>query len=270
MVILPCVKEAISHYRNIMFNSIKLIMKNYLIAAIAGLVLLCGCDSATMHPDATSQDIQYYNICLVLDGTDRLSKQNTVDMVSVAELIEMAQKISEEGLGTLYVTYVDSDCDNNSVCIYENNQVRPADLAPKKGYEMNSTYEKSKEDVVKSQHAYDCASKAALDDFARGCTAIVDAAYSDNVAMQKSGSDVNGAINKAVRLLQASEQKAMESHVILVSDGCDNVGKELRTPLPSNTKLYFVNGNVSKHQYKDIVSKEFVSLSQASKSIFNK
>ena len=87
------------------------------------------------------------------------------------------------------------------------------------------------------------------------------------MAKQKNGSDVNGAINQAIRVLQASEDGSSTSYIILVSDGCDNVGKELQ-PIPDNTELIVVNTNVTKHQYGDLVSREFVNLQQAMKYIF--
>ena len=108
----------------------------------------------------------------------------------------------------------------------------------------------------------------AIGTLSRDCERICNIAYSDEVAKQKNGSDVNGAINQAIRLLRANEQQSDYSYIILVSDGCDNVGKELAF-FPQSAQLLLVNSNVAKHQYDDIVEREFVTLSQASNYIFN-
>ena len=87
--------------------------------------------------------------------------------------------------------------------------------------------------------------------FSRDCERICNIAYSDEVAKQKNGSDVNGAINQAIRLLRANEQQSDYSYIILVSDGCDNVGKELAF-FPQSTQLLLINSNVAKHQSANI------------------
>ena len=84
---------------------------------------------------------------------------------------------------------------------------------------------------------------------------------------KKKGSDVNGAINKASKLLRASTQEGVHSYIILVSDGCDNVGKELNK-FDTNTELTIVNSTTIKHQYQEYVSKEYVTLKQVYNYIF--
>lgn len=234
---------------------------------IAIMALLHGCTSQTSEPQGTTTNIKQYNICLVLDGTDRLSEQNGVPQVTVEEIKELSDMLSTKGVGTLYVSYVDNNCDNNNVVIFEWGKTRPDDIGRKPDYMMMSEYKNQKEDCKAKQDEYDDCRDSTVTAFSKECIPILEAAYSDFVAKQKNGSDVNGAINQAIRMLQASEDGSSTSYIILVSDGCDNVGKELQ-PIPDNTELIVVNTNVTKHQYGDLVSREFVNLQQAVKYIF--
>ncbi len=236
--------------------------------AAAMITMLHSCSAVTDETLSEFHKTNRYNICLIIDGTDRLCNQNEVPCVSVVEMDSLASFICKEGIGTLYVSYVDKDCDNNKIAIFEKNDERPADIGPKPSYVQVSKYNKEKEQCLKDQDAYDKKQEEAINQFSVECDIIVSNAYSDSVAKQPKGSDVNGAINKAIRLLRASEQADGKSFIILVSDGCDNVGKQLHS-LPHDIELLLVNSNVSKHHYEDIVSKEFVSLKQAHKYIFN-
>lgn len=242
--------------------------KLLLIMATAIMIVLQSCGAIADEKQSELQKTTYYNICLIIDGTDRLCNQNDVPYVSVAEMESLASFICKNGLGTLYVSYVDKDCDNNKIAIFEQNDIRPSDIGRKAGYVQISKYNKEKEQRQKDQDAYDRKEAETINQFSSECDLIVSAAYSNSVAKQQKGSDVNGAINKAIRLLCASEQQDGQSFIILVSDGCDNVGKQLHS-LPNDVKLLLVNSNVSKHHYEDIVSKEFASLKQAQKYIFN-
>jgi len=69
-------------------------------------------------------------------------------------------------------------------------------------------------------------------------------------------------------LLRASAHGDNHPYIILVSDGCDNVGKEL-AELTQGTEILLVNSNVAKHQYGNLISREFVTLDQAINYIFN-
>lgn len=239
-----------------------------LIMAAAMITVLQSCSAVADETPSEAQKTNRYNICLIIDGTDHLCNQNDVPYVSVAEMDSLANCICKKGQGTLYVSYVDKDCDNNKVAIFEQYDVRPADIGPKPDYVQLSKYSKEQEKRLIAQDAYDRIKEGAINQFSTECEIIVSSAYSNHVAKQQKGSDVNGAINKAIRLLRASEQMDEQSFIILVSDGCDNVGKQLHS-LPKDVELLIVNSNVSKHHYEDIVSKEFVSLKQAQKYIFN-
>lgn len=244
-------------------------MKKYTLFAMTLVIMFfmqgCGSltDESTNVPEST-----YYNICLILDGTDRLCEQAGVPMVTVEEMVGLTKKLSD-GQGTLYVGYVDDDCDNNQIVLFDWNQTKPSAPGEKKGYVMMSKHEEDKSKYSVDSSAYEDRWNTAINIFSNECATLRELAYSDFVAKQKKGSDVNGAINQAVRLLQASSRGSERSYIILVSDGCDNVGKELKN-LPPNMELLIVNTNVSRHQYDDIVSREFATLGQASNYIFVK
>lgn len=244
-------------------------MKKYALITMTmfTMVFMQGCSSLT-DESKNAPESTCYNICLILDGTDRLCEQAGVPMVTVDEMKEFAKKISE-GQGTLYVGYVDDNCDNNQIVLFDWNLTKPSAPGEKKGYVMMSKHEEEKSKYSLDSSKYEDGLNTAINKFSNECATLSELAYSDFVAKQKKGSDVNGAINQAVRLLQASSRGSERSYIILVSDGCDNVGRELKD-LPPNMELLIVNTNVSRHQYNGIVSREFATLGQASNFIFDK
>lgn len=237
----------------------------YILVVLSILVAIPSCN----FNQKESQDFKSSTyICLVLDGTDRLSSQNCIPMIDETEVLTLAQTLADYGSGTLYLCYVDNDCDNNPIATFSWLQSRPEVVEDKLGYITMKDYNNMKRKEAEDMQQYINLQQAALDAFFIDCQVIIDQAYSNSVAKQRKGSDTNGAINRAVHLLTASVQTNMDkAYVILVSDGCDNVGKELTT-LPENTELLIVNAGIPVHHYQNIVSKEFVTLQQASRYIF--
>jgi hypothetical protein len=244
-------------------------MKNKAVLSIVMTVLLLlqSCGSVTDESVSADSECKYYNVCIILDGTDRLSQSNSVPRIEIDEIVKFARTISEKGKGSLYVGYVDKNCDNNSVAMFEWNQDRPSEIGKKPDYMTVKEYEKQKHFSDSIADAYRSSIDAAIMNNRTEIASIQELAYSDFVAQQSRGSDVNGAINQAIRLLRASDGDFEKSYIVLVSDGVDNVGKALNT-LPDSIELLIVNANDSKHQYGDLVSKEFVTLTQAFNYIF--
>ncbi|MBQ9587687.1 MAG: hypothetical protein IJR26_07510 [Bacteroidales bacterium] len=234
---------------------------------MAVLLLLQSCGSVTDESVSADSECKYYNVCIILDGTDRLSQCNSVPRIGVDEIVKFARTISEKGKGALYVGYVDKNCDNNSVAMFEWSQDRPSGIGKKPDYMPVKEYEKQKRFSDSIADAYRSSIETAVMNSRTEITSIHELAYSDFVAQQSRGSDVNGAINQAIRLLRASDGGFEKSYIVLVSDGADNVGKPLNT-LPESIELLIVNANNSKHQYGSMVSKELVTLTQAFNYIF--
>ena len=246
-------------------------MKKFIELAIIIAIMtaaMSSCNSMESKQGDETKTINRYNICLVLDGTDRLTNENGVPQISSSEVVELAKMLANKGVGNLYLSYVDANCDNNKVAIFDWHKKRPIELEAKPGYMKMSEYKKIEEKYQSDTLSYSSSLVDAIGMFSRDCERTCKIAYSDEVAKQKNGSDVNGAINQAIRLLRANEQQSDYSYIILVSDGCDNVGKELAF-FPQSTQLLLINSNVAKHQYDDIVEREFVTLGQASNYIFN-
>ena len=238
-----------------------------LMTLLAVAIILSGCGKVVCEPSATSRGTRN-NICLVLDGTDRLSSQNGVPEISGEEIMKFVQLLAERGGGYLYVTYVDNDVDNNRVAIFDWLKDEPTPLGPKPGYMKVSEYQALKTEKESELSTYHSKLSEAFEDFSAQCDLVVGDAYTDFVAKQKRGSDVNGAINQAVRLLHGSSGNLGPPYIILISDGCDNVGKELTSDV-ADAAIILVNSNVSKHSYGDMVVKECVTLRQVSNYIFN-
>ena len=236
-----------------------------IVMAIISLMQSCG--SVMDESDSADSERKYYNVCIILDGTARLSRSNSVPRIGIDEIVKFARTISEKGKGSMYVGYVDKNCDNNSVAIFEWSQDRPSEIGKKPDCMTVKEYEKQKHSCDSLADAYKSSLEAAIMNCRTEIASIQDLAYSDFVAQQSRGSDVNGAINQAIRLLRASDGDFERSYIVLVSDGVDNVGTPLNT-LPDSIELLIVNANDSKHQYGDLVSKEFVTLTQAFNYIF--
>lgn len=246
-------------------------MKKFIELAIIIAIMtaaMSSCNSMESKQGDETKTINRYNICLVLDGTDRLTNENGVPQISSSEVVELAKMLANKGVGNLYLSYVDANCDNNKVAIFDWHKKRPIELETKPGYMKMSEYREITKQYQTDSLSYSSSLVDAIGTLSRDCERICNIAYSDEVAKQKNGSDVNGAINQAIRLLRANELQSDYSYIILVSDGCDNVGKELAF-FPQSTQLLLINSNVAKHQYDNIVEREFVTLSQASNYIFN-
>lgn len=236
----------------------------FLALMVATCVFLPSCISTNNQEDLSNE---YYNICLVLDGTDRLSEQNGVLCISKNDITEIAKDIANSGTGCLYVSYVDDNCDNNHIAIFEWEARKPVINNTKLDYMQIKEFEDNMREANDKLNAYNVELDNAVLKFGTETETICQSAYSDAVARSRKGSDVNGAINQAIRLLRASERVNTPSYIILISDGCDNVGKQL-AELPSSVELIIVNTNVSKHQYCDIISKDYVTMKQALNYIF--
>lgn len=238
----------------------------HLMFMLSTCIFFFSCTTTKNESDDSRIYTGFYNICLILDGTDRLAEQNGVPCISCNEITNIARTIAKNGVGCFYVTYVDNDCDNNRIAVFEWTANKPEILANKPLYMQVKEFEEITRASKERLDAYDTELENSILQFDKEAQIICQSAYTDAIARQKNGSDVNGAINQAGRLLSASERGS--SHIILVSDGCDNVGKEL-LGLSSSSELILVNTNVSKHHYRDIVSKECVTLKQAINYIFN-
>ena len=226
---------------------------------------LSSCYSLANEPGGNQSDAKY-NICIVLDGTDRLSTQNGVPQITADELVEFARKLSEKGGGYLYVTYIDKDVDNNAIAYFEWLEDEPRSLGTKPGYMKVSEYQRLKARNEAELNAYRTNLAKAVEEFSREAAGIVKTAYSDAVARETKGSDVTGAVNQAAHLLRSSDISC-KSYIVLVSDGCDNVGKEL-SPISPDTGLIIVSSNVTKHPFGDIVLKEYVNFRQVKSYFF--
>ena len=243
-------------------------MKKFNILLILSALLAIASCNTPESSEVVDSPITRYNIDVVLDGTDRLQTENVVPIISQDEILVMASKMLESGEGTMYITYVDNNSDNNQSAILDFNDPKPEKPEPRPSYVPVSEYRKQKEEPYQNDSTdYEGSKVLHLQSFEKDCENIVQLAYSDVVATNKRGSDVYGAINQAFRLLKPNMTGANKNIIILVSDGVDNVGKEPQ-PKPDGVDLYLVNGSFSKHSLGDIVDNEFVTINQIIKQIF--
>ncbi len=86
-------------------------MKKHLLITMVLVImtLLQSCNLSTKETQDVIQNDKQYNICFILDGTDRLTEENSVPELSSDEISNMALTITEKGKGFLYVTYIDKN-----------------------------------------------------------------------------------------------------------------------------------------------------------------
>lgn len=233
-----------------------------ILATIAISAALAACKPATVSIEPEMS--QCYNVAVLLDGTDRLANSNAISQVSPESLTAFAERLAASGTGSLFVSYVDRDSGNNAFALFEIWHERPKEPGEKKEHVMQSVYDQQVKAHEEAVEAYESCLAETVERFSISCRKVVEAAYADEVASAKSGSDVNGAVNKAIRALAANE-KSSRSHIILVSDCIDNVGKELAA-MSESTELITVNTNPG--DFDGIVSKQYVTFEQAADYLF--
>ena len=239
-----------------------MIIKTF-IAALLMTFLIFGCSNVTTAPEEAERS---FDIALIVDGTDVLSQQNGIPIVAPDSIVALANKLHHKGTGTLYVGYIDRDCDNNHVVVFNWTMTKPL-LAEKKVYQPNIEYNENRKKYEVAMYRFDSIFSFDSITLYNDCKDLLSKAYSDAVASDFAGSDIHGAINQACKLLQSNNSSSNSpSYIILVSDGVDNVGKILK-PLPDDIQLLIVNTNSVKHQLQlDVV--EYATLNQAINHIF--
>lgn len=236
---------------------------------ILALVALCSifvsCHTATDTTES-AQTEKVYNVAVILDGTDRIQNSSAISQVSTAELTDLAQKIAENGTGSLFVSYVDRDCSNNHFALFEMNQQKPRAPGKKKEYIMQSSYDKEVQEYQMAEIEYQKRLTDALEDFSHNCERVTKAAYSDQTASEKQGSDVFGAVNKALKAI-AANGNAEFSHIILVSDCVHNAQTEKLAEIPQSVEVIAVNTSEG-GSLEGLISKQLITFSQVINYLF--
>jgi hypothetical protein len=241
-------------------------MKTLQTLALATLCsIFVSCHTAT-DTNESAQTEKVYNVAVILDGTDRIQNSSAISQVSTAELTDLAQKIAENGTGSLFVSYVDRDCSNNHFALFEINQLKPRAPEKKKEHVMQSNYDQQMHKYEDAIEAYNENLTQALERFSCSCNKIVAAAYSNEVATERNGSDVKGALSKALRAIAAND-KAETSHIILISDCIHNAQNGKLEEVPDSVELITVNTNDG-GDLKGLITKQCLTFSQITNYIF--
>lgn len=237
---------------------------------VLALAALCSIFTSCHHTADTTESAKtekVYNVAVILDGTDRLQNSNAISLISTAELTDLARKIAENGTGSLFVSYVDRDCSNNYFALFEMNQQKPQAPGKKKEYIMQSTYDKEVQEYQMAEIEYQKIVTDALEAFSDNCERVTKAAYSDQTASEKQGSDVFGAVNKALKAIAANES-AQFSHIVLVSDCVHNAPTEKLAEIPPSVELIAVNTSEG-GSLEGLISKQLITFSQLINYLFN-
>ena len=238
--------------------------------ALSALVTGCGYSRDERSPEKESAS---YNICLIIDGTDRLDKQQSIPEVGIDFVMELAEKIQSSGEGTLWLSWVDDNSENNSNAYLKILSAPVRMVSDKKmDYETRIEYTKrvnmANEKFISDSIEFEKGKTARFSKFRDDVQSLLRLAYSEQVARNRKGSDINGAINLGIRLLNSIPKfDVCENHLILVSDLVDNVGKSI-VPDTDNISITSVNRSFSKHNLGGLVTKELGSLDQIFEYIF--
>lgn len=111
---------------------------------IASMAILSCCGNLESKQMEDSVVANHYNLCLILDGTDRLSNQAGVPIVSSDAIVEFAKMLANNGVGSFYLGYVDNNCDNNRVAVFEWDMKKPAEIGGKPGHVKVAEYDAMK------------------------------------------------------------------------------------------------------------------------------
>lgn len=227
--------------------------------------IFASCQPTTDSAESANSE-KVYNVAVILDGTDRLTNSNAISQISTAELTDLARKIAENGTGSLFVTYVDRDCSNNHFALFEIWELKPKEPGTKKEYVTKNSYDKLVQEYDAAALEYQQMLADALDRFSYSCEKVTKAAYSDQTASEKYGSDVYGAVNKALKATGVND-KAKTSHIVLVSDCIHNAKTTALAEVPDCVELIAVNTN-DKDNLGELISKRFLTFDQVLNFLF--
>lgn len=82
-------------------------------------ILVSNCAKTTKDKSVNSKQSDYkYSVCLILDGSDRLSQQNDAPQLSIEQVIELAKTLAASGAGSLHVSFADGNAQNNKIASF--------------------------------------------------------------------------------------------------------------------------------------------------------
>lgn len=231
------------------------------------VVSIVSCSTTGVHESNNPVSAKRYNIVIILDGTDRLVEENCVPMLQAEDIMSIANNMTTNDIGTIYVSWVDDNSDNNQAAVMEYELTTPNPIPQRPNYVPVSKYNAQIEQYKSDSVIWANEKRRIYDSFRTDCNRVIMSAYSEKVAKAGKGSDINGSLNQALRLLSPNAKKSDVNIILLISDGVDNGGKELAEK-PENIQIILLNGNVAKHSYGDFIDNEFVTLNQAINHIF--
>lgn len=210
------------------------------------VVSIVSCSTTGVPESNNMVPAKRYNIVIILDGTDRLVEENCVPMLQAEDIMSIANKMTTNDIGTIYVSWVDDNSDNNQAAVMEYELTTPTPIPQRPNYVPVSKYNAQIEQYKSDSVIWANEKRRIYGSFRTDCNRVIMSAYSEKVAKAGKGSDINGSLNQALRLLSPNAKKSDVNIILLISDGVDNGGKELAEK-PENIQIILLNGNVAKH-----------------------
>lgn len=183
-----------------------------------------------------------FSVCLIVDGTDAQINKNAVPRIHRPDIEMLVDSIFAHGYGNLYLTYVDECSANNAVAELSWYQKRPKKIEIKAGDGSQKQEEKMEENET-NLGKYRADLLATKNVFFENVDSVLSLAYAKEVTHRSQGSDVYGAVNKAISYVEA-DRDANVSLILLVSDMEHNTKNRELTPIPRDTKLFVVGTSI--------------------------
>lgn len=233
------------------FNSL------YLLLLLGGVSILASCEEK-------KEDV-VYSICLIVDGTDAISNQSAIPKVQVSDIENLLDSITSHGMGSFYLTYVDDNSLNNAVEDWSWYRREPILTGRKTGESGDEYAERAKKDSANLKRYLEDFDNTKQHFFHR-CDSLLQVAYSREVTQKARGSDIYGAVNKAISCV-SSDKTATISTILLVSGMQHNVATQEQRALPQGTSLFLIGGLKNELTLKP--EQEFIKLQQAIYYLFS-
>ena len=235
------------------------IMKNYLLFLIILLCTACGEDSTKKLTTTIDQLVsetdsvvkfEPTNVYVIIDGSGSGSQKYAIPKLSIVAIKDLAEHISHNGGGHLFLNSVDKNADNNSIvhCKIPAYPMKPT-LREKFVGEQSYQYQKLQKAYLKELSTFERDSVKATSELTQlvenqqnGWRVYLERAYSSRSASEDF-SDIIGVLNTSYRSLKPYSK----SFVLAISDlehDVPNIEKKL-TEKPSTISLIRVNASDS-------------------------
>lgn len=137
------------------------------------VVSIVSCSTTGIPESNNTHPAKRYNIVIVLDGTDGLVEENCVPMLQVEDIMSIANKMTTNGIGTIYVSWVDNNSDNNQAAVMEYELTAPNPIPQRPNYVPVSKYNAQIEQYKSDSVIWANEKRTIYDSFRADCNRVI-------------------------------------------------------------------------------------------------